>query len=270
MRGTSVEAHEELVGELKSTLSQDSGAGYDVAGDLFAVASVLRSEAALRRVLTDVSLGSDAKSGLVRSVFSGKLGDQSLELVAAAAGKRWAAMRDLGDTLEHLAVVAVVLAAEGDGEADAVEQQLFTVSRMVTDNPSLRDALSDPARSVADKQQLLRSLLEGKAARGTIQLTEQAVTGTYRTVVLAIEAYQKVAATERDRLVALVRVARPLTEEESQRLSTALSNNYGRRVALNELVDPDVLGGVRIEVGDDVIDGTVASRLDQARRKLAG
>jgi F-type H+-transporting ATPase subunit delta len=169
-----------------------------------------------------------------------------------------------------MGVVAVIRAADADGQADAVEHELFTVSRLVTDNPSLRDALSDPARDVPDKQQLIRTLLDDKAARGTIQLVEQAVTGTYRTIALAIEAYQKIAATERDRLVALVRVARPLSDQESQRLASALGHHYGRRVDLNELVDPEVLGGVRVEVGDDVIDGTVASRLEEARRRLAG
>lgn len=270
MRGSSTEALEQLMEELGSSLSQDAAAGYDVAGDLFAVAAVLRGEPSLRRVLTDVSVGSEAKAGLVRSVFSGKLDDRALDLVASAAGQRWAAMRDLGDTLERMGVVAVVRAADAAGEADALEHELFMVSRLVTDNPSLRDALSDPARNVEDKQQMVRSLLEGKVARGTIQLAEQAVSGTYRTVVLAIEAYQKMAATERDRLVALVRVARPLTDQESERLATALGHHYDRRVDLNELVDPDVLGGIRVEVGDDVIDGTVANRLEEARRRLAG
>jgi F-type H+-transporting ATPase subunit delta len=270
MRGASVEAREELMSELKSTLAHDAGAGYDVARELFDVAAVLRSEPSLRRVLTDVSIGAEGKSGLVRSMFAGKLGDQGLELVAAAAAQRWAAMRDLADTLEEMGVVAVVRAAEADHEADDVEAQLFDVARLVTDNAQLRDALSTPSREVSDKQDLVRSLLEGTAARGTIQLVQQAVTGSYRTAVLAVEAFQRLAAEERDRVVALVKVARPLTTEEAERLSAALSHQYDRQVHLNELVDPDVLGGIRVEVGDDVIDGTVATRLDHARRKLAG
>lgn len=270
LRGASAEAYDTLAGRLASALSSGSANGYDVARDLFGVAAVLRSEPSLRRVLTDVSVGSSAKSGLVRQVFGGQLTDAALDIVAEAAAQRWAAVRDLGDSLEQLAVVAVVRAAEADGEADAVEEQLFVVERLVADNPGLRDALGDPARSVEEKQQLLRGLLEGKAARGTIQLVEQAVSGTHRTVGLAIEAYQRIAATERDRVVALVRVARPLTGTESDRLKAALTRQYSRQVDLNVLVDPSVLGGVRVEVGDDVIDGTVASRLDGARRKLAG
>ena len=65
-------------------------------------------------------------------------------------------------------------------------------------------------------------------------------------------------------------VARELSADEQQRLAAALAKQYGRTVHLHVVVDPDVLGGLRVEIGDDVIDGTVFSRLDDARRRLAG
>jgi F-type H+-transporting ATPase subunit delta len=85
-----------------------------------------------------------------------------------------------------------------------------------------------------------------------------------------MEEYQKVAAAHRNRLVATVRVARELGEVDQQRLAGVLAGQYGRPVHLNVVVDPEVLGGMRVEIGDDVIDGTVANRLDEARRRLAG
>ncbi len=269
MRGASAESFEELVAELGNAVRGGSD-GNRLADDLFAVSGLLADEPSLRRVLTDLSVDADAKSGLVRQMLAGKVADPALDLVAAAAGRRWAATRDLGDALEQLGVIAVVRAAEGSGEADALEDQLFGFGQLVTDNHGLRDALSDPARSSADKRELLRGLLEGRATPGLVRLAEQAVSGTHRNVIVAIEAYQKVAASQRDRLVALVRVARPLGDAEQGRLASALSAQYGRPVHLNTLVDSDVIGGVRIEIGDDVIDGTVASRLDDARRRLAG
>ena len=67
-----------------------------------------------------------------------------------------------------------------------------------------------------------------------------------------------------------MRVAQPLAQADRDRLSAALARTYGREVHLNVVVDPDVIGGIRVEIGDDVIDGTVSTRLDEAGRKLAG
>ena len=87
---------------------------------------------------------------------------------------------------------------------------------------------------------------------------------------MALTAYQKIAAEVRGEGVATVRVARPLADADRERLADALARTYGRDVHLNVIVDPDVLGGIRVEIGDDVIDGTVSSRLDDAGRRLAG
>ena len=117
---------------------------------------------------------------------------------------------------------------------------------------------------------LVRGLLEGKALPATVTLALQALAGTYRTVAVALATYQQVAAQVHGERVATVRVAHPLADTERQRLTDALSRQYDRQIHLNVVVDPDVIGGIRVEIGDDVIDGTVANRLDDARRKLAG
>jgi F-type H+-transporting ATPase subunit delta len=285
LRGASAESLEALVGDLERALSGsfvgrlvDKVRGSSevrvdaerVADDLFGVAALLGDEPGLRRTLTDLSLPADAKAGLVHQVFGGKLDHASVDVLASAAGRRWASTRDLGDALEHLGVIAVVKAADAAGEGDRLEDDLFGFGRLVSTNPELRDALSDPSRSVADKRQLLRGLLEGKVTAGTLTLAEQSVSGFHRTVAVAVDEYQKIAAEQRQRMVALVRVAQPLGAGEAERLVRALSRQYDRPIHLNVVVDPGVIGGIRVEVGDDVIDGTVASRLDDARRRLAG
>ncbi len=269
MRGASADS----LADLTEALGRAVDAGADparVGDDLFGVADVLRREPSLRRTATDVALAADAKAGLVRQIFGEQLDDASLDLVGAAARRRWAATRDLADALEHLGVIAVVRSADRAGQADALEDQLFGFGRLVAQNPDLRDALSNPARSLADKRELLHGLLDGKATPATIRLAELAVSGTHRTVSLAIEEYQRIAAEHRHRLTATVSVARDLSQQDVQRLQGVLARQYGRPVQLNLLVDPDVMGGVKVEIGDDVIDGTVASRLDDARRRLAG
>ncbi len=269
MHGASAESAATLSDQLAAAVDAGADAA-KVGDDLFAVAAVLRSQAGLRRVVTDVSLDADAKSGLVTQLLGDQLDAASLELVTKAATLRWAASRDLGDALEQLGVVAVVKSADQEDQADRLEDELFGFGRLVADNPRLRDALSDPARSVDDKRVLVRGLLEGKASRSAIRLAEQSVTGSHRTVAVAVEEYKKVAADVHSQRVATVRVARELAEQDLRRLAGSLEARYGRKVHLNVLVDPDVVGGIRVEIGDDVIDGTVASRLDDARRKLAG
>jgi F-type H+-transporting ATPase subunit delta len=269
MRGASAESQEALVAELETAVATGAD-GNRLADDLFGAAQLLRTQPGLRRILTDQSTAADAKEGLVRQLFGSKLDEASVALVGSAVRRRWAGPRDLGFALEHLGVVAVVKAAEREGVADTLEGELFSFGRLVSENPALRDVLSDPARSDHDKRALLRSLLEGRVTTGTLRLAEQSTSGSHRTVAVAVDEYQRIAAKQRDRLVALVRVARTLDESTSQRLASALSEKYGRPVHLNEVVDSNVIGGVRVEIGDDVIDGTVVSRLEDARRRLAG
>src|SRR5690606_8552665 len=152
----------------------------------------------------------------------------SLDVITSAVGRRWTGSRDLGDALETLSEVAVVRSAGEDSARLADE--LFAFGQAVNDNPALRDALCDPARSVADKASLVRGLLEGKALPATVTLAKQALAGTYRTVASALATYQHVAAQVHGERVATVRVAHPLADADRQRLSDALSRQYDRPI----------------------------------------
>jgi F-type H+-transporting ATPase subunit delta len=271
MRGASAEARAHLVDQLDRALGSGAADAARLGDDLFGVASVLRSEPGLRRIATDVSTDSNAKSGLVRSIFEGRLSQPALDLVAEAVRRRWTSSRDLADTLEELGVRAVVHSA-GDSPTDAgrLSDELFTVHRLVEGDAGLRAALTDAGRSVADRRQLLAQLLDGRAQAATVTLAQQALSGSYRTPGVALEAYEKIAASVHRQRVAQVHVAQALSDTEQTRLQQALSRQYGREVHVNVVVDPGLLGGMRVEIGEDVIDGTVAARLDEARRRLAG
>lgn len=265
-------ASEDAVAHLTEVLERQVADGADAAAlgtDLFALAAVIRQEPGLRRVATDVSVTGEAKAGLVRDVFGGKVGGDALDLLAEAVGARWAATRHLADALEHLGVVATVRSADREGDAARLVDELFAIAGLIKDNPGLRDALSDTSRSVADKRDLVRGLLEGRALPATTTLVEQALAGTHRTVGVALGEYQKVAAQVHGEHLAVVRVAQPLDEAGRRRLSEALARRYDRPVHLNVVVEPDLIGGLRVEIGDEVIDGSVASRLEDVRRRLA-
>ncbi|WGL51243.1 F0F1 ATP synthase subunit delta [Nocardioides sp. BP30] len=269
VRGASADAVASLTSELETVVSgSGASAAAEVADSLFSASQTLRGEAALRRFLTDQSVPEEAKSGLVQQIFGGKVAAGALQVLSAAATRRWTHAGDLADALEHLSELALVRSA--GTEAKRLADELFELGQVVQQNPELRDALSDPSRSADDKAALLDSLLDGKALPATVALAKQSLAGTYRTVSVALGEYEKVAAAAHNEGVATVRVAKQLSEAETSRLAAALERHYGRPVHLNVLVDPSVIGGIKVEIGDDVIDGTVASRLDDARRALAG
>lgn len=265
LRGASAEAQAGLRSAIDAAASGDLAT---LGEDLFGAAAVLRAEPGLRRVATDQSLDAEAKSGLVRGVFDGKISAAGLDLVADAVSRRWTTPRDLADTLENLGVVATVKSA--GAESARLADELFSISQLVDSEADLRGALSDPTRSVADKGALLSGLLEGKALAATQRLAVLALNGSHRTVTVALGEYQKIAAAVKDESVAKVRVARELSAADRDRLQNALSAQYGRPVHLNVSVEPGLVGGLRVEIGDDVIDGSVSSRIDDARRRLAG
>jgi F-type H+-transporting ATPase subunit delta len=267
LRGGSAEALTALTERLDGATGRNQAAAA-LGDELFTVSQLVRGEPGLRRFATDASLPVEAKQGMVRQVFGSRVGDAALDLLVDAVGRRWTLSRDLADVLERLSEIAVVRSA--GARASRVTDELFSLSRLIDANPDLRSALSDPARSVDDKASLLGSLLDGKALPATVTLAKQALAGTYRTMTNALAAYREVAAQTQDQAVATVRVARPMSEADQQRLTEMLGHQYATTVHLNVVVDPDVLGGVRVEIGDEVIDGTIASRLDDARRRLVG
>jgi len=267
LRGASAEALADLTGRLDDAIGGVRQAA-TLADELFTVSQLFRSEAGLRRYATDASLPPDTKKGMVQQVFKDRLDERALTLLTEAAGRRWTLSRDLPDVLERLSEIAVVRSA--GAKSGQVADELFELSRIVDGNPHLRDALSDPARSVEDKSALLDSLLDGKVQAATLTLAKQALAGTYRTMTAALATYRVVAAESQGEIVATVRVARPLSAADRRQLAEILNAQYATTVHLNVVIDPEVLGGVRVEIGDQVIDGTIASRLDDARRRLAG
>ena len=264
-RGASSDSFAAVRSELDSAAAQGDLARTGT--DLFMVAVLLRDEPALRRVATDVSLPAEAKQRLVEELLGSRISAGAKAVVSTAVAQRWTVTRDLADALERLSEIAVILSAD---DADRLAHEIFAAGEVVRQNPDLRDALSDPVRSTDDKVALVDQLFGVKVSPAASTLLKQALSGSYRTLNVALENYRRVAAEVSDRLVATVRVAHALSDAEQGRLTSALASQYDRPVHLDVVIDPAVIGGLRVEIGHDVIDGTVAGRLDEARRQLAG
>lgn len=241
-----------------------------LAAELFTVLHLLDREHGLRRTLADPATFGQAKAQLVRSLLEGKIGEAAVELTAEIVSRKWSTSAEMTDALQKFAVGAQAVAAERVGQLDQLEDDLFRFTRVVAGEPELRAALSGSRVPAERKAELVRTLLEGKAAPASVSLIAEAVTHPRgRSLEGELDGYGRIVAERRNRLVALVRTAVPLTGEQQTRLAAALGASYGRDVHLNIELDPSVLGGIAVQIGDEAIDGTIAGRLDGVRRRIA-
>lgn len=242
-----------------------------LADELAAVTALLDREVSLRRVLTDPAQSGEAKAELAKRLLAGQVGAESADLLAGMVRLRWSRSRDLVDTTEELASSADLVAAERQGVLDDVEDELFRFGRIVTSDSALRSALTDKVADRAAKAALVHELLGGRANPVTERLVGRLVTAPRgRSLEAGLNALSKLAAERRDRTVAVVTSAVPLDDRQKQRLGEGLAKLYGRRVHLNMDVDPEVIGGIQVRIGDEVINGTIADRLAEAERRMAG
>lgn len=249
--------------------------GTELGEQLFAVVDLLDSSGPLRRALTDPARDAAARTALAERLLSGRVGEQALDVVGRLVRERWSGARDLGDSVEQLAVLATVAGAshadEGGDGVDRVEEELFRVERLLSSDRSLRAAVADRYAPDSSRTALLERLLGDRVAPGTLLLVRRAaVRSRGLTPERALTTYGELAAEWRRRVVALVTTAVPLREEQRQRLVELLTRQYGRAVHVDSAVDPDVVGGVRLEVGGELVDSTVSARLDETRRRLVG
>jgi len=274
MNGASREALAAARERLDALTDSTSVDAARLADELAAVTALLDREVSLRRVLTDPAQSGEAKAELLGRLLGNQVGGETVDLVSGMVRSRWSRSRDLVDAVEQLADVADLVAAERDGSLDDVEDELFRFARTVASSPELRSVLGG---KVADdtlrtaRTELLHRLLGGKARPATERLVVRLVRQPRgRSLEAGLEALSRLAAERRNRSVAVVTSAVPLSDHQKQRLGAALARLYGREMHLNLDVDPAVLGGVRVRIGDEVIDGTIAERLEEATRRMAG
>jgi F-type H+-transporting ATPase subunit delta len=251
--------------------SPDPAVSWSVSEGLYAVAALLDREPSLRRAFTDPASSGQARTELADRLLGGQLAAEPLAVFRGVVEARWAGPQDLRAAVEVLAAQAAMHAAEADGSLDDVEDELFRFARLLEREPALRAALTDPGLPNDRKSALVRDLLGTRARPITTRLVDLAVTRPREgSLESALEELSALAAQRRSRYVARVRVASPLDAAQERRLASSLARMYGRQVQLQVDVDPEVLGGVEVRVGDEVVDGTVRHNLDAARRRLAG
>lgn len=245
------------------------GAGADAraGADLLAAARILSGSRALLSAVASAAGDADKTRTLVDRVFSGSVSAPALTVLQAAAAARWSRSSELVDGLEELGLRAL---SASSSDSSGLAGELFSFARAVASDNALELALGDKRGDADRKSALVERLLRGKASDEAITVISHLVRDPRgrRTGAMLAGAAATIA-DEDGRRIAHVTSAEPLTAEQGQQVRSSLAARYGT-VDLDVTIDPSVLGGLRIRVGHDVIDGTVRSRIDSLRQKLAG
>ncbi|MGI6878941.1 F0F1 ATP synthase subunit delta [Microbacterium sp. gxy059] len=237
----------------------------DTARELFAAARAAGGSSALSGALADQTADAPARAALVGRVF-GSLSPAAQRVLAAVAEQRWSNAADLVRGIEELAIRAASKADQGD-----LESELFQVTRLIAQNPELELALGARLGDASKKGDLVATLLGGRVSAGSEVVVSSLVQQPgERRVRAALQHAIRVVADERGRAVATVHTAAPLTDAQRDRLRAALTARHGSEVTVNEVVDSSVVGGIRVQIADEVIDGSISSRLSDLRTRLAG
>ena len=246
----------------------DAQTASTLSAELFFVADVLGSNISVRRALTDTSRDAAAKGALIKDLLASKVGKATVGLLTDLSALRWSGAKDLVQVIEQLAIEAEATAANISGELDRVENEMFVISSTVSNSSELRKAFKSDAHVA--KAQLVAELLKN-ASSSTTKLVSQMVNAWRgRSIESAFADYQWALAARRNRVIALVRIAAPMSQAQQDRLEAALNKQVGQPVRMNIEIDPAVLGGVSVKFADEMVDGSVSNRLAGAARALAG
>ncbi len=164
---------------------------------------------------------------------------------------------------------AVLAVAAAEGESDLVEDELFRFAAALRDDDELTNTLADRQLPIERRQKIVEDLLSGRVSAVTNATVSMIVAaGRGSDLPAIIDAVIERRAASRQRVVARVRSAVELTDDQKSRLASAIKSSTGADVDVRVIIDPSVLGGLVTEIGDDVIDGSVRHRLNQLRESF--
>ncbi|MFB2581816.1 F0F1 ATP synthase subunit delta [Herbiconiux sp. P15] len=257
------------LGDAKARLSS-LGSAVDLATgeELFAAGRIIGDSSHLLGALSDPGAENSAKAALVKRLFGSAYDAKTVELLVGVAESRWSTHTDLLAGIEEIGIRAVATSAPATASVDS---ELFEFARAVSSDAELELALGSKLGSVDQKRALVERLLQGRASAQTVAIVRQLVTQPRgRRIGELIRFASSIVADQSGSAVATVTTATPLGAAQRERLEKTLAAQYGHSVLINQVIDPSVIGGVRIQLGDDVIDGSVATRINDLRLQLAG
>ena len=241
-----------------------------ISAELFTVLYALNSAVGLRRACTDPSRDGASKATLMNDLFGKSVSKVVLDILIEAVALRWSSSLDIASAFEQLAIESEATAANQDNSIDRVQDELFAFAGILSENQDLRRVLGSSTGSPEGKVELIRSLIGEKVTPSTLRLLTYMVNDLAgRVIDHVLEIYVQAVAARRNRLIVLVRSRSALSSAQAMKLTALMIEEVGQPVHLNFEIDPTVIGGVSVRFADELVDGTISTRLLEAGRALA-
>jgi F-type H+-transporting ATPase subunit delta len=259
-------ATREAIAAANAALAKQGTVDLATGEQLLSAALVVNDSHELRNALADDSAKVADRKKLADAVF-GAYTPAAKAVLDAIATSRWSSEDDLVASIEELGIRALAAAAPG---SLSIDDELFEFGTAVASNSELELALGSKLGAVDGKVALVESLLGKKASTQTVAILKALLAQPRgRRIGELIRYAATIVADEAGLGIASVTVAAPLDADQRKRLVTALTRQYGREIRINEIVDQSILGGMRVQVGSEVIDGTISNRIADLRIRLA-
>lgn len=260
------ESRDSLAPKLRDTRED----AWRIGNELFTITRVLDDSIQLERALTDPSRPVADKVAVLKELLGDNAHPMTMEIMTDLVSRRWSRARDIANAVEDFGVDAMMYYADATDATLQVSIELSELHSALLNLPVVRAKLYDYQATSEARVKLFREVFSGKTLnKVTMRLAEHATCNLRRrryleTIQWLINKFSR----HMGESMVTVTTATPLKKEQIKRLVEVYSAKVGRQVHINSVVDPTVLGGMRIQVGDEVTDNTVVAQLQNLHRKV--
>lgn len=260
------ESRDSLAPKLRDTRED----AWRIGNELFTITKVFDGSIQLERALTDPSRPVADKVAVLKELLGGNAHPMTMEIMTDLVSRRWSRVRDIANAVEDFGVDAMMYYADATDATLQVSIELSELHSALLNLPVVRSKLYDYQATSEARVRLFREVFSGKTLnKVTMRLAEHATCNLRRrryleTIQWLINKFSR----HMGESMVTVTTATPLKKEQIKRLVEVYSAKVGRQVHIDSVVDPTVLGGMRIQVGDEVTDNTVVAQLQNLHRKV--
>lgn len=260
------ESRDSLAPKLRDTRED----AWRIGNELCTITKVFDGSIQLERALTDPSRPVADKVAVLKELLGGNAHPMTMEIMTDLVSRRWSRVRDIANAVEDFGVDAMMYYADATDATLQVSIELSELHSALLNLPVVRSKLYDYQATSEARVRLFREVFSGKTLnKVTMRLAEHATCNLRRrryleTIQWLINKFSR----HMGESMVTVTTATPLKKEQIKRLVEVYSAKVGRQVHINSVVDPTVLGGMRIQVGDEVTDNTVVAQLQNLHRKV--